>query len=192
MPSRSLVQADVVLRRVLVQQGLRYTRQRGEIYRLLRSTADHPTALDIRERLRGACARLSLATVYKTLDTLVACGLVSRVALEDGPARFDARTDDHGHLRCLRCASVRDLPDGYLREILDATASTVQWSVDHYRLEVAGLCEECDLGIPCEGCAGRSRCRAVSPCTPHREGSVSPGRRAAALGRALPPSGKRH
>ena len=56
--------------------------------------------------------RISLATVYKALEALVAIGAVHPVdGLEGtGSARYDARREDHYHFRCLRTGTVHDLP----------------------------------------------------------------------------------
>ena len=46
---------------------------------------------------------ISLDTVYRTVATLADLGLVRRVALTPGPARYDANTTRHHHFVCTRC-----------------------------------------------------------------------------------------
>jgi Fe2+ or Zn2+ uptake regulation protein len=53
---------------------------------------------------------ISLATVYKSLETLVGCGLAVKLTYGDGSARYDGRTDPHPHARCLTCGAVLDVP----------------------------------------------------------------------------------
>jgi hypothetical protein len=48
--------------------------------------------------------------VYKSLETLVGCGLAVKLTYGDGSARYDGRTDPHPHARCLTCGAVLDVP----------------------------------------------------------------------------------
>lgn len=149
---------EAALRRALSRAGLRYTRQRAEVYAYLCGSDQHPTAQEIHEHVRGGSPAVSLATVYKSLEALVGCGLVSRLAFELGPTRFDARTDDHGHSRCLCCGGIRDLPDAGVRAMLDAAISGDGFLMTHFRMEVVGLCDGCLDELPCGRCARAATC----------------------------------
>ncbi len=107
------------LRRTLEAAGLRCTRQRLAVYdHLLHAVPHHPTAEEVFLAVKAEVPRLSLATVYKVLDALVIGGLVSKLAAKDGTARYDARTEDHYHLRCVRTGTVHDLPTGFDPDLL--------------------------------------------------------------------------
>ena len=81
---------------------------------------------------------------YKSLETLVGCGLVVKLTYGDGSARYDGRTDDHHHLRCVSCGQVMDL-DGHAddREVARLAASARDFVVTGYRLELTGYCLSC-------------------------------------------------
>jgi len=57
---------------------------------------------------------ISLATVYNTLNELVALGEVQEVAAGEGPKRYDPKVGErHQHLVCVRCNELLDvLPEG--------------------------------------------------------------------------------
>lgn len=134
---------DTRLRQALEAKGQRFTEQRAAVYRYLRGTDRHPSADDVFTSVRAAIPDISLATVYKSLETLVACGLASKLTYGDGSARYDGRTDPHPHARCLSCGSVLDLP-GHLDETsVSAVGEVPGFAVEGYRLEVLGLCESC-------------------------------------------------
>jgi Fur family transcriptional regulator, peroxide stress response regulator len=135
--------ADSTLRRVLDAHGHRYTEQRAAVYRFLCGTAAHPTADEVFTTVRGEISDISLATVYKTLETLVACGLVTKLSFGDGSARYDARTEDHFHSRCLICGAVRDVPLSQLQGALPQVHLTGGFRVEGLRLEVIGHCADC-------------------------------------------------
>src|SRR5438067_3811405 len=94
------------LRQALEQAGRRYTRQRAAVFACLRAVQSHPTAEQVFASVRETMPHISLATVYKALDALVAAGVAARLASEDGVARYDGRSDAHYHLRCLQTGQV--------------------------------------------------------------------------------------
>ncbi len=132
-------------RRALESAGRRSTQQRLEVYRALLRADEHPTAEQIHTRVRQVIPRIGLATVYNALDALVACGLAAKLSVPGGSARFDARRDDHYHLRCTRSGRVEDLPtpcDHDLLAKLDPALpeylKRVGFEPTGYRLELVG------------------------------------------------------
>ncbi len=145
------------LRLVLEAAGWRCTRQRQAVYDYLVQTGSHhPTAEEIYRCVRGEVPRISLATVYKALEALEACGLVTRLAAHgDGSARFDARAEGHYHLRCLRTGHVEDLPTPFDPELIakldpDLSNRLQQkgFRVTGYRLELVGFYEDSEATAP--------------------------------------------
>jgi Fe2+ or Zn2+ uptake regulation protein len=101
------------LRQALEKAGWRFTRQRAAVYSYLRSVLTHPTAEQVYLAVREDVPNISLATVYKALEALVEVKLAAKLPDADGPARYDCRSDDHYHVRCLKTGQVRDLPLPY-------------------------------------------------------------------------------
>jgi len=77
--------------------GLRMTRQRREVYRVLMEHRDHPTANDVFLRVKQALPSISLATVYNCLEAMVQHGLVRQVNFERESSRFCPNLAEHGH-----------------------------------------------------------------------------------------------
>lgn len=135
--------ADAILRETLEANGQRFTEQRAAVYRFLSSTRRHPSADEVYTAVRTEISDISLATVYKALETLVGCGLAVKLSFGDGSARYDARTDDHFHTRCLRCGTVRDVHSSASAPVLPALTSEHDFVVEGYRLEILGHCAGC-------------------------------------------------
>jgi len=135
---------DQVLRQALEANGQRFTEQRAAVYRYLARTTSHPTAEDVFLSVRSAVPGISLATVYKSLETLVGCGLASKLSHADGSARYDGRTDPHYHARCGACGKVSDI-SGRLNQaqISDLADLAGGFSVVGYHLELTGYCGAC-------------------------------------------------
>lgn len=135
---------DQVLRTALEAGGQRFTEQRAAVYRFLADTTSHPTAEEVFLEVRTKVPGISLATVYKSLETLVGCRLAIKLSHADGSARYDGRTDPHDHARCMGCGKVSDI-NGHLD---DAQISALErraggFTVVGYQLEVIGYCSSC-------------------------------------------------
>lgn len=135
--------ADIRLRRALEANGQRFTEQRAAVYRYLMSTHEHPTADDVFTSVRSQISDISLATVYKALETLVCCGLAIKLTYGDGSARYDGRTDPHPHARCLECGAVMDVPGRLDGAALRQLGPVDGFAVQGYRLELVGHCANC-------------------------------------------------
>lgn len=140
---QGMSETEAVLREALEANGQRYTEQRAAVYRFLLSTDRHPTADEVFTTVRSDLPDISLATVYKALETLVGCGLAVKLTYGDGSARYDARTDPHPHARCLTCGRVVDVPGKLDMQMLDRLGPVNGFAVEGYRLELVGHCEHC-------------------------------------------------
>jgi Fe2+ or Zn2+ uptake regulation protein len=135
------------LRTIFEKSGLRCTAQRLAVYDHLEHELGHPTVEEVYRSVRTTIPRISLATVYKALEALVAVGAATKLAAGSGAtrSRYDARRDLHYHFRCLRTGAVHDLPtrfdpdliakiDPHLADYL----SRQGFQVTGYRLELLG------------------------------------------------------
>ena len=136
--------SERVLRRALEGSGQRFTEQRAAVFRFLASTDIHPSADEVFLAVRKELPGISLATVYKSLETLVGCGLAVKLTYSDGSARYDGRTDPHHHARCVSCGRVQDVPGQLSQGDLESLGSGLdEFSLQGYRLELTGYCKEC-------------------------------------------------
>jgi Fur family transcriptional regulator, peroxide stress response regulator len=123
--------------------GLRLTHQRLEIYRELKGSTDHPTAEVLHHRLRERISTLSLDTVYRTLATLAAHGMVKRLETAESLARFDVTRHRHHHLICKRCNEIMDFQWQQLDD-MPLPAEIVSWGrLDNTNVVVYGICSRC-------------------------------------------------
>jgi Fur family transcriptional regulator, peroxide stress response regulator len=135
------------LRTILEHAGLRCTPQRLAVYDHLSQSTDHPTAEAVYQAVRSRIPRISLATVYKALEALVAVGVAAKLTAGTGGnrSRYDARRDLHYHFRCLRSGTVHDLPTRFDPDLiakldprLHDDLSRQGFQVTGYRLELVG------------------------------------------------------
>jgi Fur family peroxide stress response transcriptional regulator len=118
-PPVVLPSAPGQLRERLTAKGLRATRQRLLILESLLVLPGHPTAEQVYQRVQPDLPTLSLGTVYKTLDSFVAAGLVRRVAAAEGSSRrYDADCTPHHHLHCAATQEIIDYCDPALDALI--------------------------------------------------------------------------
>ena len=118
--------------------GYRVTKQRTAVYQYLLSTDAHPTAETIHLSVRHRLPNISLATIYKAVDSLVDVGLVNRIQRGASSARYDAAVKDHAHCRCIGCDGVWDAPHDTMPQ-----GTPKAFEVVHVNVEFVGYCADC-------------------------------------------------
>jgi Fe2+ or Zn2+ uptake regulation protein len=131
------------LRRKLDERGGHMTQQRAAVYDYLNSVEHHPTAEEVFLSVKRKLPKISLATVYKNLEALVACEAISKLSYGDGSARYDIRTDHHYHTRCLGCGRMWDLEAERGITALEQIKAQPGFTVSDFRLELLGHCRDC-------------------------------------------------
>lgn len=106
------------LQLALKEKGMKATVQRLVTLKELLQCSSHPTAEELHTRITISNPTISLATVYKTLDTLVENNLASRVHTTDGYMRYDGNTNSHNHIFCSNTNEIIDYEDKDLSRLL--------------------------------------------------------------------------
>ena len=99
----------------LQSAGLRATPKRLAIGKLLFDGMDrHVTADDVAALARKHNVRVSLATVYNTLNQFVAAGLMKRITLDSDRTWFDTNVSDHHHFFLEEDGTLMDIPGEHI------------------------------------------------------------------------------
>lgn len=107
------------------------------------------SAQELHERTRSRGARVGIASVYRALESMDALGLVQRVDLGDGVARFEpshAGGDHHHHLVCDDCGKVEPFEDPTLESAIERVADGRGYVVAAHDVVLHGACEDCRDG----------------------------------------------
>lgn len=129
------------IQQLLKDGGLKATHQRITILRALLNSGIHPTIDWIYENIKDENPAISLATVYKTMETLVDSGIIKKVKSEDGKTRFDSNLEKHNHIYCEQTGRIFDFQDSELLQIIQNYLSAKQFTnfvVDDIQLQVSG------------------------------------------------------
>lgn len=123
-------------------EGMNMTPQRLGIYRALLESVDHPSPEVLFDRVRSAMPSISLATIYKTLDTLVGLGFAAELPSTGDTKRYDANMGHHHHLVCRSCNAVEDFDDEGLSAV-KLPRRLNGFHPEHLSIHVHGLCRRC-------------------------------------------------
>jgi Fe2+ or Zn2+ uptake regulation protein len=122
------------------------TPQRLTVYRALAGDPTHPTADTLHARVRPGMPSLSLATVYRILESLEREGLVRRVSTVDGVARFDANLAPHQHVVCRVCGQIMDIEVKTLAEVSLPRVGIPGFVAEALDIRILGTCASCEGG----------------------------------------------
>ncbi|HKX12910.1 MAG TPA: Fur family transcriptional regulator [bacterium] len=139
-----------LLEEKLRQKCLKITPQRLEILRAIQQhQCDHPSAELIYQTVKKRYPAVSLATVYKTLETLVETGEIKIAIVTQGRTRYDTRMDRHHHFLCSVCGQVQDI-ELKLDCMNACVPEAMQGKGKVQRSEVIfhGVCSACEISSP--------------------------------------------
>ena len=120
--------------------GHRLTPQRREVYNVLLSERDHPTASEVFIRAKKHMPSISLATVYRTVKLFEEAGILDKLEFGDGRARYeDAKRDHHDHLIDVVSGEVIEFVDPDIEALQEKIAARLGYRLIGHRLELLAV-----------------------------------------------------
>ena len=127
----------------LKEKRLKLTSQRLAIIEVLVDmTPIHPSADLIYQEARKKGKRLSLSTVYATLNELSKHGIIKMLEFDRMENRYEVNTTEHINLICKGCRKIMDYKPPFIID-RDEIAKRFSFQVTDSRLEYYGYCQEC-------------------------------------------------
>ena len=134
-----------LLNRYMAEHGLKSTRQRSLIIDTFFSVGGHLSVEELWAKVRAQDARVSVATVYRTMKLLHDCGLAHSRNFGDGQTRYEAATGrpHHDHLICTSCGDIVEFANERIEHLQELVARRHGFEVESHRLELYGCCASC-------------------------------------------------
>jgi Fur family ferric uptake transcriptional regulator len=136
---------DEVLSRYMAEHGLKNTRQRNIIIDTFFGLKGHLSVEELWSEVRAQDARISVATVYRTMKLLHDCGLAHARNFGDGQTRYEIAEGDehHDHLICTGCSNIVEFEDNRIEALQEEVARKHGFVVTSHKMELYGLCPAC-------------------------------------------------
>jgi Fur family ferric uptake transcriptional regulator len=143
---RAAVVEEIVDR--LREQGLRATTPRRIIVEALLDHPQHVTAEGLAALVHDRAPLVNVATVYRTLESLQAIGVIDRVPVDQGPAQWHVVDDSpHQHLVCKDCGEVTEVSSKEFERLVRALDAAYGFKADGHAA-IPGQCAACAAKQP--------------------------------------------
>lgn len=124
------------------ERGVKLTGPRRLVLDVVEASTDHPCTHEIHRRVVGQDRRIGMATVYRTLNKLVAAGIVTRHVFRDGKARYErSGKAPHPHLIDVATGKIIEVDDEGLARLVEEEARRMGFRLVDYRLKLFGAPE---------------------------------------------------
>ncbi len=136
---------DQLLEEFWKQEGMRRTRHREALIKLIFTSDDHFTAEELLVRTQALRPKVSRATVYRTLGLLEEFKLLRVVDLGLDQKVYDPNFIDkphHNHLICLDCHRVVEFEDKHISLLEDCITRRLGFRVANKSIRIEANCEE--------------------------------------------------
>ncbi len=125
------------LKNLLEESNLKITPQRLAILKEL-DNKGHASIEEIYETIKEMFPSISLATIYKNINSLKDENIISEICLHQKP-KYEITKEPHAHFICKKCGLVEDVP---FNEIIDKTIEK-QYPDTQKELYIYGICKKC-------------------------------------------------
>ncbi len=130
--------------KTLSAPGLRVTSQRALVLDIIRHSHGHLDADEIYRQARKKQPRISLSTVYRTLQTLKKLRLVEEVHFDEEHHHYEVKPPtEHHHLVCLGCGQVVEFQYPLARLVKRNVTEAKDFEITGSEVRMTGYCSKC-------------------------------------------------
>lgn len=144
------IEYDVLLERfkkILKESGLKYTRQREMVLKILYHSDVHytPEALYMEVKANEPDLNIGIATVYRTLNLLEETEMVTSISFGTAGKKFElANKPHHDHLICKNCGKIVEFENATIERQQALIAKEYKFKLTGHLMQLYGICEECN------------------------------------------------
>ena len=137
-------QAEEIFRDFLKAEKNRITPERFEVLEAALEYDGHFNADDLYILMKNSNSRVSRATVYKTLELLAQCDLLSKRNFGDNITRFESsfKRQVHDHLICVDCGKIIEFADPRIKQLPEQISEELGFNFETYSFNIFGRCKD--------------------------------------------------
>ena len=136
-------QASEIFRNFLKSEKNRITPERFEVMDAALEYEGHFGADDLYILMKNHKSSVSRATVYKTLELLTQCDLLSKRNFGDNMTRYESsyKRQNHDHLICMDCGRIVEFSDHKIKKMPEEISSNLGFIFTSYSFNIFARCK---------------------------------------------------
>lgn len=136
--------AEKLFIQYLRENNLKVTQERLALLEEIFNSEGHLDADDLLARMKNKSRKVSRATVYRTLDLLVQCGLVRKSRLGEEHFFYEKMEPGggHHHMVCTATGKIIEFWDAELDEMLRRICHEYKFRPSFISIQIQGLSQE--------------------------------------------------
>ena len=122
-----------------IKKGVRLTEQRKLVAKVMSESYDHPDVDELHKKVSKLDAKISIATVYRTVKLFEEAGIVSKHDFKGTKARYEqAPKEHHDHLIDVNTGEITEFVNADIEKLQKQVAEKLGYKLVDHRLELYG------------------------------------------------------
>ena len=122
-----------------IKKGVRLTDQRKLIAKVMSESYDHPDVDELHKKVSKLDAKISIATVYRTVKLFEESGIVAKHDFKGNKARYEETTQEHhDHLIDINTGKITEFVNDDIEKLQKKVAEKLGYKLVDHRLELYG------------------------------------------------------
>ena len=122
------------------QKGIKLTDQRKLIAQIMSGSHDHPNVDELYKRVSKIDAKISIATVYRTVKLFEEAGILAKHEFKGGKARYEEISESHhDHLIDVKTGEIIEFVDDEIEKLQKKVADKYGYDLVDHKLELYGV-----------------------------------------------------
>jgi len=123
-----------------IAKGVKLTEQRKIIAKVMSEANDHPDVDELYKRVSKIDAKISIATVYRTVKLFEEAGIVAKHDFKGGKARYEELSESHhDHLIDVKTGEIIEFVDEEIEKLQKKVAEKYGYELVDHKLELYGV-----------------------------------------------------
>ena len=125
---------------------MKFTPQRYSVMMDVVNSKEHRECEEIYLSLRSEGQNVSLATVYRTMEILVANDFVRKIDIGDGKSRFETKINHphHDHMICIKCGGITEFINDEIEMLQEEVCRESGFQLMRHIHQLFGICKKCE------------------------------------------------